>query len=327
LLKVLFMGTPEIAATCLQAVLDAGYPVVGVVTQPDKPVGRGGNVKFSAVKELALKHDLPVFQPKRVRRPEVIAQLKALGSDITAVVAFGQILSKEALAISPLGSINVHGSLLPRWRGAAPIQRAVLAGDAETGITTMWMDEGMDTGDMCLMAATPIAPEESMGALHDRLAQMGSDLLVETLKRIEAGTAPRIPQPVEGVTYAAKLERADEVIDWSRPVAVILGQVRGLNPWPVAYTLGPKGNLKIWKAAAYAARTGQPAEAPGTVVELVKRQGFVVAAGDGFVLVQEVQPPGKARMDAQSFVNGGGVAVGTVLQSGSGPIEPFAGQP
>ncbi|MDB4895467.1 MAG: 10-Formyltetrahydrofolate:L-methionyl-tRNA N-formyltransferase [Firmicutes bacterium] len=320
MLKVLFMGTPEFAAQCLEAVLAAGYPVVGVVTQPDKPVGRGGKVRFSAVKELALKHDLPVFQPKRVRRPEVIAQLKELGADITVVVAYGQILSAEALAISPRGSLNVHGSLLPRWRGAAPIHRAVMAGDAETGITTMWMDEGMDTGDMILKAATPIGPEETSGEIHDRLARIGADLLVETLRQVAAGTAPRSPQPADGVTYAAKLERADEVIDWSRPAVAIANQVRGLNPWPVAYTTGPKGTLKLWKASVYTGAVeprhqGPPDQAPpGTVVALVKKQGFVVATGDGQLLVREVQPPGKGRMDAQSYINGGNLMAGANLQ-------------
>lgn len=310
------MGTPDFAAETLKAVLAAGYPVIGVVTQPDKPVGRGGKVRFSAVKEVALQHGLPVFQPRRVRRPEVIAQLRELGADVTVVVAFGQILSREALEISPLGSINVHGSLLPRWRGAAPIHRAIMAGDAETGITTMWMDEGMDTGDMCLMARTPIGPEDTVGSLHDRLARMGADLLVETLRQVEAGTAPRIPQPAEGITHAAKIERSDERIDWSRSSREIVNQVRGLNPWPVAYTEGPKGILKVWKAVAYEGTA--PAAEPGTVVDIVKKQGFVVAAGDGHILIQEVQPPGKGQMDAISYVNGGALSVGTKLGQAEG---------
>ncbi|HYG59915.1 MAG TPA: methionyl-tRNA formyltransferase [Symbiobacteriaceae bacterium] len=309
MLKVLFMGTPDFAARSLEAVLAAGYPVVGVVTQPDKPVGRGGKVKYPPVKEVALAHGLPVFQPKRVRRPEVVAELRELGADITVVVAFGQILSKEALEISPLGSINVHGSLLPRWRGAAPIQRAILSGDEETGITTMYMDEGMDTGDMCLKDTTPILPEDTFGTLHDRLAALGSRLLVQTLQQVEAGTAPRTPQPAEGVTYASKLERADERIDWSRTAEEIFNQVRGLNPFPVAFTQGPKGTLKIWRVSVYNDRRGRGE--PGTVVEIVKKKGFVVAAGEGFVLVQEVQPPGKGRMEAAAYVNGGGVQVGT----------------
>ncbi|MFZ5824976.1 MAG: methionyl-tRNA formyltransferase [Bacillota bacterium] len=311
MLKILFMGTPDFAAESLKALLAAGWPVVGVVTQPDKPVGRGGKVRPSPVKEVALAHDLPLFQPKRVRRPEVIAQLKELGSDLTVVVAFGQILSKEALEISPLGSINVHGSILPRWRGAAPIQRAIMAGDAETGITTMWMDEGMDTGDMCLVARTPIGPDETGGEIHDRLARIGAELLVETVRQVEAGTAPRIPQPEEGVTYAAKLERRDEQIDWRRPAPALYDQIRALNPWPGAYTIGPKGSLKVWKGSVVDHPTGD-AE-PGTVVALVKREGFVVATGEGALLVREVQPPGKAKMDAQSYVNGGGVQVGSRL--------------
>lgn len=309
MLKILFMGTPEFAAESLRAILAAGYPVVGVVTQPDRPAGRGGKLRPSPVKEVALAHGLPIFQPRRLRRPEVIAELKELGSDLTVVVAYGQILSREALEISPLGSINVHGSLLPRWRGAAPIQRAIMAGDTETGICTMWMDEGMDTGDICLVARTPIGPEETGGQLHDRLARMGAELLVETLRRVEAGDAPRIPQPAEGVTYAAKLERVDEEIDWSRPARDIYNQIRALNPWPGAYTEGPRGTLKIWAASVVDA-PAEPAE-PGTVVALVKRQGFVVAAGEGALLIREVQPPGKGRMDAQSYVNGGGVQVGS----------------
>lgn len=309
MLKLLFMGTPDFAAQSLRALLDAGYPVVGVVTQPDKPVGRGGKVRFSPVKEVALAHNLPLFQPRRVRKPEVIAQLRELGADLTVVVAFGQILSKEALEISPLGSINVHGSLLPRWRGAAPIQRAIMAGDAESGVATMWMDEGMDTGDICLEARVPIDPEMTGGELHDRLAAEGARLLVETVRRIEAGDAPRRPQPAEGVLYAAKLERADEQIDWSRPAAELHNQIRALDPWPGAYTTGPKGTLKIWRAAVV--ENPDPQVEPGTVVALKKREGFVVAAGEGALLVREVQPPGKGRMDAQSYINGGGAQVGT----------------
>jgi methionyl-tRNA formyltransferase len=320
MLKVLFMGTPDFAAASLAALLAAGYPIVGVVTQPDKPAGRGGKVRLSPVKELALGHDLPIFQPKRVRRPEVVASLKALGADVTVVVAFGQILSAEALAISPLGSINVHGSILPRWRGAAPIQRAVMAGDTETGITTMWMDEGMDTGDICLVATTPIGLDESMGSVYDRLVKIGADLLVETLRLVALGTAPRTPQPLAGVTHATKLTRHDEQLDWHRPTPALLYQIRGLNPAPLAVTHGPKGAIKIWRATAY---TGQDAlAAPGTVVAVIKKQGFVVATGDGHLLIQEVQPPGKGRMDAFAFVNGGGVQVGTRLIS-----EPFAGEP
>lgn len=309
MLKLLFMGTPDFAAQSLRALLDAGYPVVGVVTQPDKPVGRGGKVHFSPVKEVALAHNLPLFQPRRVRKPEVIAQLRELGADLTVVVAFGQILSKEALEISPLGSINVHGSLLPRWRGAAPIQRAIMAGDAETGVATMWMDEGMDTGDVCLEARVPIGPEMTGGELHDRLAEEGARLLVETVRRVEAGDAPRIPQSQDGVLHAAKLERTDEQIDWGRPALALHNQIRALNPWPGAYTNGPKGTLKIWRALVV--ENPDPQAESGTVVALRKREGFVVAAGEGALLVCEVQPPGKGRMDAQSYVNGGGVQVGT----------------
>lgn len=313
MLKVLFMGTPDFAADSLRAILAAGYPVVGVVTQPDKPVGRGGKLRFSPVKEEALKHDLPVFQPKRVRKPEVIAELKALQPDVTVVVAFGQILSLDALNISPLGSINVHGSILPRWRGAAPIQRSIMAGDAETGITTMYMDEGMDTGDMCLIARTPITPEDTGGTVHDRLAAMGAGLIVETLRQLEAGTAPRIPQPTEGVTMAAKLSRQDEAIDWSRTSKEITDQIRALSPWPGAFCEAPKGPLKIWEADLVVDAVNEGAE-PGTILAVIKKHGLLVATGDGAVLVRTVQPPGKGRMEALAYVNGGGLAPGDLLR-------------
>jgi methionyl-tRNA formyltransferase len=313
LLKVLFMGTPDFAAESLRAILAAGHTVVGVVTQPDKPVGRGGKVRFSPVKEEALKHHLPVFQPKRVRRPEVIAELKALQPDVSVVVAFGQILSLEALQISPLGSFNIHGSLLPRWRGAAPIHRAIMAGDTETGITTMYMDEGMDTGDMCLVSRTPITPEDTGGSLHDRLAAMGAELIVETLRQLEAGTAPRTPQPAEGVTMAAKLSRQDEAIDWSRSSKEVYDQIRALNPWPGAFCEAPKGALKIWEADLVEDAVNEGTE-PGTVLAVIKKFGVLVSTGDGALLVRTVQPPGKGRMDAISYVNGGGLAPGDLLR-------------
>jgi methionyl-tRNA formyltransferase len=313
-LKVLFMGTPHFAAHSLEALLEAGYPVVGVVTQPDKPVGRGGKVQFSAVKQVAHAHGLPIFQPKRVRHPEVIAALRELRPEITVVVAFGQILSAEALRISPLGSLNVHGSVLPCWRGAAPIQRAIMAGDTETGITTMWMDEGMDTGDICLIARIPIAAAETAGSLHDRLATLGAELLVQTLRQVEAGMAPRTPQPMDGITHAAKIERSDERIEWTRSAAEIVNQVRALAPTPLAQTSGPKGIIKVVQASLYGEGSEDTA-APGTVVALVKKRGLVVQTGRGHLLVEAVQPQGKSRMDALSYVNGGGIAVGDRLGS------------
>lgn len=326
MMKILFMGTPDFAAAHLSALLAAGCTVVGVVTQPDRPVGRGGKVAFSPVKKLALSHGLPVYQPRRLRRPEIIAELKALAPDISVVVAYGQILSKEALAIGRLGSVNVHGSLLPRWRGADPIRRAVMEGDTETGVTTMWMDEGMDTGDMILKAATTIGPEETAGDVHDRLMALGANLIVETLRQIEAGTAPRTPQPAGGATYAPKLEPADEVIDWQRSTAAVVNQVRGLNPFPGAYSVGPTGRLKVWKAvpwggtegagpgegraAATGAGSATGAGRPGEVTEVVRNKGFAVATGDGAVLLLEVQPENSRRMDAWSFVAGRQVAPG-----------------
>lgn len=306
--RILFMGTPDFAAASLQALLTAGYPLVGVVTQPDKPKGRGGQLAMSPVKELALRHDLPVLQPRRVRRPEAVAEVRALAPDLTVTAAFGQILSREVLDIAPLGSINVHASLLPAYRGAAPIHRAIINGETETGITTMYMDEGMDTGDTILRRAIPIGPEETAGSLHDRLAALGAEVLLETVALIAAGAAPRTPQEHSQATYAAKLERQDEYIPWGEPSRRVLDRIRGLCPWPVAYTTSRRGILKVWQAEAC---PGQGA--PGTVLALVKGKGIAVATGDGAVLLTEVQPAGKARMPAAAFVAGGGVAVGDVL--------------
>lgn len=305
MMKVLFMGTPDFAAAHLKALVEAGYPIVGVVTQPDRPVGRGGKVAISPVKRLALAYGLPVYQPRRLRRPEAVAELKALAPDISVVVAYGQILSTEALAIARLGSVNVHGSLLPRWRGADPIRRAVLDGDTETGVTTMWMDEGMDTGDMILKAETPIDPTETAGAVHDRLMALGAALIVETLGQIEAGTAPRIAQPAEGVTYARKLEASDEVIDWTRPTGAVINQIRGLNPFPGSYTVGPKGRLKVWRAVAW-----EGAGRPGDVIAVVRGRGVAVATADGAVLLEEIQPENSKRMDGWSYVAGHKAEVG-----------------
>lgn len=313
------MGTPDFAVPSLQALLDAGYPVVGVVTQPDKPRGRGGKLAASPVKELALAHGLPVLQPRRIRRPEAVAELRALAPDLTVTAAFGQILSQEVLDIPPLGSINVHASLLPRWRGAAPIHRAVMAGDRETGITIMYMDAGMDTGDIIRQQAIPIGPAETAGEVSDRLAALGAELLVQTVRLIEQGRAPRTPQASALATYAPKLEKRDEWIDWSEPTAAVCNRIRGLCPWPVAYTTGRRGILKVWQASP-AAGSG----APGTVLGLVKNRGPLVATGDGAVVLEVVQPESRGRMAGHAFAAGGGVAVGEVLGLTGAPESPPA---
>lgn len=310
MLRILFMGTPDFAVPCLAALIAAGYPIVGVVTQPDRPSGRGGKLTPGPVKRLALNHDLPVLQPEKVRRKAVLEELQALQADLIVTVAFGQILSPAVLAVPRLGAINVHASLLPRWRGAAPIHRAVLAGDAETGITTMWMDEGLDTGDMIHKVVLPIPEDATTSQLHDQLAAAGAQLLLQTVAAIAAGTAPRTPQPTDGVTYAAKLGPDDERICWDASTREVLNQIRGLNAFPVAHTLLHGEPFKIWRAERHVARTSGT---PGEVLEVVKGRGLVVATGDGAVLLLEVQPRGKKPMPAAAFLAGHSVAPGTRL--------------
>lgn len=300
-MRLVFMGTPAFAVPSLEAVLAAGHEVAAVVTQPDRPKGRGGRLQASPVKQTALAHGLPVLQPERVRRPAAVAELAALGADCFVVVAFGQILPRAVLEQPRFGCINVHASLLPRYRGAAPIHWAVMNGESETGITTMWMDEGLDTGDMLLKTRLPIGPDETTGELHDRLAAAGAELLVASLALIEQGKAPREPQNDGDATYAPLLRPEHERIDWTRSAHAVHNQIRGLCPWPGAYTASPAGRLKVWQSR----RGDGPAAntAPGTVVA-VTADGIWVQCGDGSVCLTEVQPENKRPMAAAAFANG-----------------------
>lgn len=314
-MKLVFMGTPAFAVPSLEAVIAAGHHVAAVVTQPDRPFGRGGRMRASPVKEAALAHGLPVLQPERVRRKAVVAELAALGADCFVVVAFGQILPPAVLDLPRYGCINVHASLLPRYRGAAPIHWAVLNGETETGITTMWMDEGLDTGDMLLKTRLPIGPDETTGELHDRLAAAGASLLVESLALIEQGNAPREPQDDKDVTYAPLLLPEHERIDWSRPAKAVHNQIRGLCPWPVAFTQSPVGRLKLWQSRVGSRHTGTggrgerpggvagASAAPGTVTA-VGPDGIWVQCGDGDICLTKVQPENKRPMPAAAFANG-----------------------
>lgn len=305
MLRIIFLGTPEFACPSLEAVIAAGYAVSAVVTQPDQPAGRGGKLTPPPVKRLAERLGIPVLQPRRVRRPEAVAALQELHPDLLVTAAFGQILSPAVLAVPRIGSLNVHASLLPAYRGAAPIHRAVLEGAAETGVTIMWMDEGLDTGDMLLWQATPIGPEETAGSLHDRLSHLGAELLVQALGGIAAGTAPRLPQDHSRATYAHKLTPADERIDWGDPARCVLNRVRGLNPWPVAHTTWRGNLLKVWQAAAATEPpVAGPASPPGTVLAADPARGLVVAVADGAVSLLAVQPAGKRPMPAGAFVAG-----------------------
>lgn len=305
---MIFMGTPDFAVPCLQSVLDAGHEVCAVFTQPDKPKGRGYALAPPPVKMLAEEHSLLVCQPKTLRTPEAVQQIRDLRPDCIAVVAYGKILPKDILEIPPYGCINVHASLLPKYRGAAPIQWAVLNGEAETGVTTMYMAEGLDTGDMLLKASTPIGAEETAGELHDRLAQMGAELLAETLLAVRDGTAVRIPQGDAETCYASMLTRELGKIDWNRPAEEIHNLVRGLSPWPVAETSYRGKRLKVHRAKIALGLEG----APGEVAR--RKDAFVVACGGGTALeLESVQYEGGKRMGGKDFLCGHQLNQGAML--------------
>ena len=303
------MGTPEFAVPSLQALLAAGHEVDAVVSQPDRARGRGGVVTSPPVKLEAQRHGLLILQPERIRSQEALDRLRRIAPDLAVVVAYGQILPRSVLSIPRLGCLNVHASLLPRYRGAAPIHWAIINGEAETGVTTMWMDEGMDTGPTALQAGTAVAWDETVGSLHDRLAVLGADLLVETIRRVGNGTCPRIPQDEALATRAPLLRPEDEIIRWDRPARAIRDHIRGMNPWPVAHTTAPEGRLKLWAArpADPLARAG--GRPPGEVLAADSR-GILVQAGQGQLWLTEVQPPGGRRMPADAYARGRAITPG-----------------
>ena len=312
-MRVIFMGTPDFSVGTLEALIAAGHEVCLAVTQPDKPKGRGGKMQYTPVKEKALFYNIPVYQPKRVRDPECVEELRKYNADVMVVVAFGQILPKEILEMTPYGCINVHASLLPKYRGAAPIQWAIIEGEEVTGVTTMQMDEGLDTGDMILKTEVPVAADETGESLHDKLAAAGAALCVETLKALEDGTAVREKQGESPTAYAKMLTKELGDIDWAEPAVKIERLVRGLNSWPSAYTHWNGKVMKIWRAAAEVAETADVQ--PGTVVS-VERESFAVQTGDGVLRVLEVQMPGKKRMDAGAFLRGNTMEPGELLTRG-----------
>ncbi|HLT58800.1 MAG: methionyl-tRNA formyltransferase, partial [Limnochordales bacterium] len=309
-LRTVFMGTPAFAVPSLQALLRAGHPVVGVFTQPDRPRGRGHRLQPPPVKEAAVAAGIPVFQPRRLREPGVLETLRELGPDVICVVAYGQILPKAVLDVPPLGCINVHASLLPRFRGAAPIQAALLAGEKETGVTTMFMDEGLDTGDIILQRRVPIDDDDDAGTLHDKLAAAGAELLVETLRLLALGRAPRRPQDHGQASYAPKLDRAAAALDWAQPAEQVRNHVRAFAPWPGAYTAHGERILKVLQVDLFPGASGDAA--PGEVIA-VEEAGFVVQTGAGAVLVRRVQPPNAAPMSGRDYVNGYRLQVGQRL--------------
>ncbi len=309
-MKVIFMGTPDFAVGTLEALIDAGHEIVLVVTQPDKPKGRGGKMQFTPVKEVAVAHDIPTFQPKKIREKECIETLRGYEADICVVVAFGQILPKEILEMTPYGCINVHASLLPKYRGAAPIQWAVIDGEKVSGVTTMQMNEGLDTGDIILKTEVPLDEKETGGSLFDRLSKEGADLCVKTLKALEDKTATWTPQGDTTTSYAKMLTKELGNIDWSESAVSIERLIRGLNPWPSAYTDWQGKTMKIWEAEVSSKDSGKE---PGTII-CVEKDGFHVQTGEGALKIKSLQIPGKKRMDASAFLLGYQVNEGDVLK-------------
>jgi methionyl-tRNA formyltransferase len=301
-MRVLFIGTGEIGVPVLRWLLESDkHELIGVVTQPDKPVGREQRIEAPPVKAALTGHDVPIFQSKRIKSEEAVAEIRTLAPDVIVVMAYGQILPRAVLEIPRIACLNLHASLLPRHRGAAPIQAAIVAGDQETGITVMYMDEGLDTGDVMLQTRIEIAPDETGGSLHNRLADVAPRALKEALGQLRVGTAPRIPQDSSAATYAPKLEREHGRIDWSEPAALIERKIRAFNPWPGAFVIlrdepGTERKLKVFRATVVPAESSEPAN-------------LVIVAKDGAVKLEEVQLQGKRRMSAAEFLRGYNVPI------------------
>lgn len=310
-MRIVFMGTPDFAVGSLQALCESGkHEILAVVTQPDRPKGRGNKLLQTPVKEYALAQGLTVYQPQKVKTPEFVELLHELQPELIVVAAFGQFLSKEILELPKYGCINVHASLLPKYRGAAPIQYAIIKGEKESGVTIMQMDIGMDTGAMLDKVVVPIAENTTMGELHDALREQGAALLLEVIDKIAAGTAVAEPQDNEQATYATLLDRSMEHIDWSKTAQEVHNLIRGFNPVPSTFTKLPNGKgLKIWGSKM---TDKNSAAAAGTVIETGKHS-FFVACGEGVLEITEVQPESKKRMPAQVFLNGRGVQEGDLL--------------
>ncbi|MGN1385180.1 MAG: methionyl-tRNA formyltransferase [Bacillus sp. (in: firmicutes)] len=310
--KIVFMGTPDFSVPVLQRILNDGYEVIAVVTQPDRPVGRKRIMTPPPVKVEALKHNIPVYQPEKIRNREDLDQILALNPDLIVTAAFGQILPKELLDAPKLGCINVHASLLPELRGGAPIHYAILEGKKQTGITIMYMAEKLDAGDILTQASVEIAEDDNVGTLHDKLSAIGSDLLSETLPKLIAGELKGIPQDDAKATFASNIKREQERIDWSASGEDIYNKVRGLNPWPVAYTTLQDKVLKVWKAEKV---TSDAQAAPGEIISR-EEDGFIVKTGNETAIkITELQPAGKKKMTSYDYLRGAGsqLAIGEQL--------------
>ena len=312
-MRVVFMGTPDFAVGTLEALIAEGHESRAVVTQPDKPKGRGKTLMPTPVKEVALKHEIPVLQPVKVREPEFVEQLRTMEPDVIVVAAFGQIISRDLLELPKYGCINVHASLLPAYRGAAPIQWAVINGDRESGVTIMRMNEGLDTGDMIDKVVVPLAEDETGGSLFEKLSHAGARLCVKVLEDLESGRAVCTPQPEESTTaYAAMITKKMGEICWQRPAEEIEQLIRGLNPWPSAYTYLDNKSLKLWKATVEKAEEETENAVPGQVIRADKN-GLCICTGDGILNVLELQLEGKKRMETAAFLRGYSIEVGSVL--------------
>ncbi|WP_394522200.1 methionyl-tRNA formyltransferase [Lacrimispora sp. JR3] len=309
-MRIVYMGTPDFSVPALKALVEAGHDVVAVVTQPDKPKGRGKEIQMTPVKEQALEFHIPVYQPVKARDPEFVKILSDLAPDVMVVAAFGQLLPKSILDIPKYGCVNIHASLLPKYRGASPIQHAVINGEKESGITTMMMAEGLDTGDMLDQEILALNPKETGGSLHDRLSEVGGTLILKTLKKLEEGTAVRTPQDDTKSSYVGMIKKSMGDIDWSMEAQAIERLVRGLNPWPSAYTSWNNKVIKIWEASVvdkeYEGVYGQVVEAG--------RDRLVVKTGKGGLSICELQLQGKKRMDVGAFLRGYSIAEGTVFE-------------
>ncbi len=308
-MKVIFMGTPDFSVPTLEKIIEDGHEVIAVITQPDKPKGRGKEMQAPPVKEIALAHGIPVYQPKRVKEETFVEVLKELNPDVIVVIAFGQILSKAILDLPQYGCINVHASLLPKFRGSAPIQWSIIEGEKETGITTMFMDPGIDTGDMLLKAVIPIEEDETGGSLHDKLSCLGGNLLSDTLHALENGTIVREKQDDSKSNYAKMLTKELGHIDFNKPAIEIERLIRGLNPWPSAYTSLDGKTLKIWRASVIDTVANG---ANGEILEVLKDE-IHVKTGNGILAIKELQLEGKKRMTVDAFLRGYQVTKGTIL--------------
>ena len=310
-MRIVFMGTPEFAVPPLRALLDAGYDVVGVITLPDRPAGRGHKLTACPVKQLAQERNVPVYQFEKIRREEGVACLKALAPDLCVTAAFGQILSKEILDVPKYGTINVHASLLPEYRGSAPINWCIINGEKVAGITTMLTDVGMDTGDMLLQRETEIGDMETAGELTQRMSEIGAQLLIDTLRGYPHGSIVPQKQDESRASYQPMLNREMARIDWRKSAAEIACQVRGMNPWPCAYTENADGRIKVYLARAVEA---MHEAAPGTVVVSGAKEGLIIACGEGWLEIVEMQAPNAKRMGAKDYLRGKRIAVGTIYE-------------